>query len=84
MAKLLSILLAPPQLSDMDINVLSCSNDATPEFVNGKRNSHGTKCAGVIAMEKNNDKCGVGVAYKSSITGEILCIYLLAIDNLKY
>lgn len=32
-------------------------------------NGHGTRCAGEIAMEANNGKCGVGIAYDSSIGG---------------
>ncbi len=36
---------------------------------NGARESHGTNCAGEIAMAKNNSHCRVGVAYNSQITG---------------
>lgn len=45
--------------------------DAYPVVDNetGYLPSHGTKCAGIIAMEKNNDKCGVGVAFNAHITG---------------
>jgi len=32
-------------------------------------NGHGTRCAGEIAMEANNQKCGVGVAFEASIGG---------------
>lgn len=32
-------------------------------------NAHGTRCAGEIAMEANNGKCGVGVAFEASIGG---------------
>lgn len=32
-------------------------------------NGHGTRCAGEIAMEADNRKCGVGVAFKASIGG---------------
>lgn len=39
------------------------------EIRKGVRESHGTHCAGVVAMEKGNHKCGVGVAYNSFITG---------------
>ncbi|KAK6047835.1 peptidase, S8/S53 family [Cooperia oncophora] len=31
--------------------------------------SHGTRCAGIIAMAANNSKCGVGVAHQSRIGG---------------
>ncbi|CAL1685854.1 unnamed protein product [Lasius platythorax] len=46
-------------------------NDPLPIY-NGK-NAHGTKCAGEIAMEANNRKCGVGIAFEASIG----CIKLL-------
>jgi proprotein convertase subtilisin/kexin type 1 len=32
-------------------------------------NGHGTRCAGEIAMEADNHKCGVGVAFEASIGG---------------
>lgn len=32
-------------------------------------NRHGTRCAGEIAMEADNKKCGVGVAFAASIGG---------------
>ncbi|KAI4477272.1 hypothetical protein M0804_012862 [Polistes exclamans] len=32
-------------------------------------NAHGTRCAGEIAMEANNGKCGVGVAFEAYIGG---------------
>ncbi|VDL79940.1 unnamed protein product [Nippostrongylus brasiliensis] len=31
--------------------------------------THGTRCAGIIAMAANNSKCGVGVAYRSTLGG---------------
>ena len=51
------------------MNVLTRKFSAFPQKVDGVRESHGTSCAGIIAMEKSNDVCGVGVAYRSSITG---------------
>lgn len=33
------------------------------------RSSHGTRCAGEIAMAANNGKCGVGVAFNARIGG---------------
>ena len=44
-------------------------------MTDGERDSHGTSCAGIIAMEKNNNVCGVGVAYRARITGEFICVY---------
>lgn len=32
---------------------------------------HGTRCAGEIAMQANNHKCGVGVAYSSKVGGKV-------------
>ena len=34
------------------------------------RSQHGTSVAGIIAMVKDNNKCGVGIAYNCKITGE--------------
>lgn len=35
----------------------------------GRLHRHGTSCAGVLAMAKNNNVCGVGVAYQSKVAG---------------
>lgn len=43
-------------------------NDTNPLPSNQSR-SHGTLVSGVIAMEKDDGTCGVGVAYQSTITG---------------
>lgn len=48
-----------------------CNNDnpdASPNY-SDKSNSHGTRCAGEIAMVANNKKCGVGIAYGVKIGG---------------
>ncbi|XP_046677942.1 neuroendocrine convertase 1-like isoform X1 [Homalodisca vitripennis] len=42
---------------------------STPDPSTSHPNSHGTKCAGEIAMVANNNKCGVGIAYNSKIAG---------------
>lgn len=34
------------------------------------RDAHGTKCAGIIAMNKSNGICGTGVAYDAKIAGK--------------
>ncbi|KAI1296557.1 Neuroendocrine convertase 1 [Halotydeus destructor] len=47
--------------------------DPFPAYDKQNTNSHGTKCAGEIAMAANNKKCGVGVAYNARIGG-IRCI----------
>jgi proprotein convertase subtilisin/kexin type 1 len=46
--------------------------DPTPRYPrsdNDVPNSHGTRCAGEIAMVANNSLCGVGMAFGSSIGG---------------
>ena len=60
------------QLNDLDLDAVGNSSSAFPGVVDGKRANHGTNCAGIIAMEKSNNKCGVGVAYHSSITGTVV------------
>ena len=54
--------------------MLKDHGNAFPGEEAGQRVSHGTSCAGIIAMEKNNE-CGVGVAYHASITGVCVCDY---------
>ena len=49
-------------------------NDEDP-FPISSDDNHGTNVAGVIAMEKDNGICGIGVAYQSSVTGNNRCIY---------
>lgn len=48
----------------MDTDVYPSTNTAK-----GRLNRHGTNCAGVVAMAKDNDICGVGVAYHSKVAG---------------
>ena len=52
--------------------MMTGEEDAFPGIKNetGDLYTHGTSCAGIIAMEKNNNKCGVGVAFNSKITGQ--------------
>ena len=45
---------------------VAATNDPTPYY---SSDSHGTNCAGVVAMERDNGYCGVGVAYDSQIGG---------------
>ncbi len=53
----------------MQYDFLDNDRDAFPEVYRNRLESHGTMCAGEVAMEKGNRKCGVGVAYNSNITG---------------
>uniref|UniRef100_A0A671VZ85 Neuroendocrine convertase 2-like n=1 Tax=Sparus aurata TaxID=8175 RepID=A0A671VZ85_SPAAU len=43
------------------------SHDPMP--VRDEENSHGTRCAGEVAMEANNSYCGVGIAFNAKIGG---------------
>ncbi|KAG8010309.1 Proprotein convertase subtilisin/kexin type 6, partial [Nibea albiflora] len=40
-----------------------------PMPVRDEANSHGTRCAGEVAMEANNSYCGVGIAFNARIGG---------------
>ncbi|XP_072938267.1 neuroendocrine convertase 1-like [Epargyreus clarus] len=44
-------------------------SDPYPEHGKNYKNSHGTRCAGEIAMTANNIKCGVGVAWGAKVGG---------------
>uniref|UniRef100_A0A2K5DPW2 Neuroendocrine convertase 1 n=1 Tax=Aotus nancymaae TaxID=37293 RepID=A0A2K5DPW2_AOTNA len=44
-------------------------HDPFPRYDPTNENKHGTRCAGEIAMQANNHKCGVGVAYNSKVGG---------------
>ncbi|XP_068425031.1 proprotein convertase subtilisin/kexin type 4-like isoform X2 [Clinocottus analis] len=55
-------------LASVDLHVLhSLSLDPMP--VRDEENSHGTRCAGEVAMEANNSYCGVGIAFNARIGG---------------
>nr|XP_040020160.1 furin-like protease kpc-1 isoform X2 [Gasterosteus aculeatus aculeatus] len=43
------------------------SHDPMP--LRDEENSHGTRCAGEVAMEANNSYCGVGIAFNARIGG---------------
>ncbi|XP_052126085.1 neuroendocrine convertase 2-like [Frankliniella occidentalis] len=47
------------------------SNDPFPypRYTDDWFNSHGTRCAGEVSAARDNDVCGVGVAYDSKIAG---------------
>ncbi len=64
-------------MQDSSLQIDAVGNDDDPfpiSDADGNRESHGTNCAGVIAMAKNNTHCGVGVAYNSQITGICMLI----------
>jgi len=43
--------------------------DPFPRYDPTNENKHGTRCAGEVAAQANNSKCGVGVAYNARIGG---------------
>ncbi|KAB0801664.1 hypothetical protein PPYR_03850 [Photinus pyralis] len=43
--------------------------DPLPRYDSKKRNSHGTRCAGEVAMVANNNKCGIGIAFNAKVGG---------------
>ncbi|XP_076642516.1 neuroendocrine convertase 1 [Halictus rubicundus] len=55
-----------PEIS-YDVN--EGDDDPLPRYELSGMNGHGTRCAGEIAMEANNRKCGVGVAFEASVGG---------------
>ena len=42
--------------------------DPMPSYLDD--NAHGTRCAGEVAMQAGNGKCGVGIAYNAKIGGK--------------
>ena len=58
------------QVGNLGYDYVDNDSSPFPAESSGQRDDHGTGCAGEIAMVKNNNVCGVGVAYHSSITGE--------------
>ncbi|XP_076260552.1 neuroendocrine convertase 1-like [Rhynchophorus ferrugineus] len=45
------------------------NDNPLPRYEITKSNSHGTRCAGEVAMIANNKKCGVGIAFNAKIGG---------------
>ncbi|CAL7950535.1 unnamed protein product [Xylocopa violacea] len=54
---------------DISYDVNENDDDPLPRYEVRGMNGHGTRCAGEIAMEANNRKCGVGVAFEASVGG---------------
>ncbi|XP_030048181.1 neuroendocrine convertase 1 [Microcaecilia unicolor] len=44
-------------------------DDPFPRYDPTNENKHGTRCVGEIAMQANNKKCGVGIAYNAKVGG---------------
>ncbi|XP_022172642.1 neuroendocrine convertase 1-like isoform X2 [Myzus persicae] len=56
---------------EISINLNWNKKDPMPRYED-PTNTHGTRCAGEIAMAANNTKCGVGVAYNAKVGGIVL------------
>jgi subtilisin family serine protease len=54
-------------LASIDLN--GQDNDPMPRYETSNENKHGTRCAGEVAGEANNNFCGAGVAFNSRIGG---------------
>ena len=50
------------------LNTVDGSYDPSPS---SSYDNHGTSCGGIIAMEKSNDHCGVGVAHHAKLGGQL-------------
>ena len=50
----------------------SLSYDFVEEDYDPTGGSHGTACAGIAAASRNDQTCGVGIAYDSNLGGECL------------
>ena len=60
-----------PQYPSASFDFINYDNDPTPDppaSSSDEPNSHGTSCAGEIAMTRNS-KCGSGVAFESKFAG---------------
>uniref|UniRef100_A0A8C7DV00 Proprotein convertase subtilisin/kexin type 5a n=1 Tax=Oncorhynchus kisutch TaxID=8019 RepID=A0A8C7DV00_ONCKI len=44
-------------------------DDPTPRYDSSNDNSHGTKCAGMVAAAANNSQCTVGISFNARIGG---------------
>ncbi|XP_030764512.1 neuroendocrine convertase 1-like [Sitophilus oryzae] len=55
--------------AEISYNCNEENGNPLPRYEITKSNSHGTRCAGEVAMVANNMKCGVGVAFNARIGG---------------
>lgn len=58
-------------MADGDSNVMPEYNQKTSSV-----DRHGTGCAGIVAMARDNDYCGVGVAYDARLVGKLGVLYI--------
>ena len=59
------------QDADASYNYMESISDPSPY---NAMDSHGTSCAGEIGMARDNNYCGVGVAYNCKLGGELLAL----------
>ena len=61
------------QEANVSYDFVNSDSDPTPEvdIIFQIKEGHGTSCAGIIGMEKDNHKCGVGVAYHAKLAGQL-------------
>lgn len=62
------------------------SNDPYPypRYTDDWFNSHGTRCAGEVSAKRDNNVCGVGVAYNSRVAGTSVLISSLRVIHSLY
>ncbi|XP_043214321.1 neuroendocrine convertase 1-like isoform X2 [Amphibalanus amphitrite] len=46
----------------LSYDIVDGDRDPSPRYDDTDTNAHGTKCAGIVSMQPNNDFCGVGMA----------------------
>ena len=77
-----------PQNSSASYDFMHYDSDPQPdppESSSDEPNSHGTSCAGEIAMTRNS-KCGTGVAFESKFAGtpiKCVCCERMDMDSLQ-
>ena len=65
----LTVLSASTYISAQDPFTSYDALDEDHDPMAGSYDVHGTKCAGIVSAAKNNDTCGVGIAYNSNLAG---------------
>eukprot|EP01134_Creolimax_fragrantissima_P000424 CFRG0424T1 len=50
-------------------DIIDRDNDPSPRYSDGHERSHGTRCAGSIVANADNEICGVGIAPKAKVGG---------------
>ncbi|XP_066261732.1 neuroendocrine convertase 1-like isoform X1 [Euwallacea similis] len=74
--------LSPNYDPEISYNCNDETRDPLPRYEVTKSNSHGTRCAGEVAMVANNKKCGVGIAFNARI-GAVKMLDGLVTDRIE-